>query len=273
MIKVGIIGYGSMGSMITNAVILKNFLKPDELIVSTKTKSKLDSLKKQWNTINISDNKTTAKEAKYLIVCVKPNEVLGIINEVKEHLTIDKHLITIAGDVTLSNLESKTDIQISKVIPSITSEVFEGITLICHNDKVNHDNKKFIEDLFSAISSVKIIKEENFEAGAHLTSCAPGLISAIFQNFLEAGVRNSSIPEKEVYEMIIKTLYGTAKLLNEKNMDFKEVITRVATKGGITEEGVKVLNNHLPNVFDKVFEATFKKHDIRKKEISDLFSN
>ncbi len=49
--------------------------------------------------------------------------------------------------------------QITTVIPSITSIVFEGITLICHNNKVNTDNKKFIEDFFNNISFVKIIKE------------------------------------------------------------------------------------------------------------------
>ena len=69
--------------------------------------------------------------------------------------------------------------------------------------------------------------------------------------------------------MAISTLFGTARLLVEKNMSFEEMVTRVATKGGITEEAVKVLNNHLPTVFDEVFQKTLNKYDI----IKDMLNN
>lgn len=273
MIKIGIIGYGSMGSMITNSILTKNFIKPDEIIISTRSINKLNSLKQKWNKINIADNKTVAQNAKYIFICVKPLEVCQVLEEIKKFLTEDKHLISIAGCITLNNLESIFDGQITKVIPSITSVVFEGITLVCHNNKVNLENKKFVEDLFNNISTVKIIKEKDFEVGSDLTSCAPGMIAAIFQNFLNAGLRHSSINENDAFKMVIKTLYGTAKLLDETKMNFNEVISRVATKGGITEEGVKVLNNYLPEVFNEVFKSTLIKHEIRKQKINEIFKN
>jgi pyrroline-5-carboxylate reductase len=53
----------------------------------------------------------------------------------------------------------------------------------------------------------------------------------------------------------------------EKEMSFSDMVRRVATKGGITEEGVKVLNDRLPSVFDDVFYKTLAKHDAVKKMI------
>jgi|GEM_PF-2407837 len=47
MVKVGLIGYGSMGRMLVRALIMSGALTPDEIIVSTRTKSKLDTLKHQ----------------------------------------------------------------------------------------------------------------------------------------------------------------------------------------------------------------------------------
>jgi pyrroline-5-carboxylate reductase len=52
-------------------------------------------------------------------------------------------------------------------------------------------------------------------------------------------------------------------------MEFFELIDRVATKGGITEEGVKVLNRHLPAVFDEVFEKTLAKHETVKEMVKN----
>jgi pyrroline-5-carboxylate reductase len=45
----------------------------------------------------------------------------------------------------------------------------------------------------------------------------------------------------------------------EKNFSFEQVVSRVATKGGITEEGTKVLHEQLPEVMDKLFERTLEK--------------
>lgn len=52
-------------------------------------------------------------------------------------------------------------------------------------------------------------------------------------------------------------------------MSFEEVMTRVATKGGITEEGVKVLNVGLPKIFDELFQETLAK----RKKMNDLIDN
>jgi len=67
--------------------------------------------------------------------------------------------------------------------------------------------------------------------------------------------------------MIIKTLYGTSKLLYEKNMDFEQLISLVATKGGITEAGIKVLEAQLQELFDKLFNTAHEKHEMIKKEL------
>jgi len=271
MIKIGIIGFGSMGSMIASSILAKSFIKPDELIISSRTKSKIDPIKEKWKGIKISGNKTVSQKAKYIFICVKPFEVKDVLDEIKSFVTADKHLVSIAASVTLNNLESKLDRQITRVIPSITSEVFEGVTLICHNKKVSPENRRFIEDLFDCISSVKIIKEVNFEAASDLTSSAPGMIAAIFQNLLNAGLRHSSLKESDALEMITKTLYGTAKLLQETKMNFGEVIARVATKGGVTEQGNRVLNAFLPELFDKVFTSTLNKHEERKDKVDQMF--
>ncbi len=71
--------------------------------------------------------------------------------------------------------------------------------------------------------------------------------------------------------MVVETLHGFIKILKEKNWDFKEIISRVATKGGATEEGVIVLNEGLPNVFDLVFKKTLRKQDARKELIQAQF--
>jgi pyrroline-5-carboxylate reductase len=48
----------------------------------------------------------------------------------------------------------------------------------------------------------------------------------------------------------------------KKRMTFEELINRVATKGGITEEGTKIIGGKLPGIINEVFEKTLEKREI-----------
>ena len=203
-----------------------------------------------------------------LFLCVKPLETIPLLNEIKEHIQENCHLVSIAACVRIANLEALYKGEITKIIPTLTSEVKEGTSLFCHNSLVTKESASILENMFQGIGKVKIINENDFEVAADLTSCAPGMIAAIFQNFVDGGLRHSNLSPEAAFEMVISTLFGTAKLLREKNMTFSEMTSRVATKGGITEEGVQVLNHGLPGIFNDVFTKTLAKHEHVKQLVS-----
>ena len=268
MKKNGFIGYGSMGSMLINGFLKSGVLASEDTVVSNRTLAKIENLAQEWKGISLTtDNRKVARESDLLFVCVRPLDVLRVLHEIKGDLTSATHLVSIAGCVTINDIESQFPGQVTKVIPSITSEVREGVSLVCHNQKVTRDKMEYLEKLLGAISRVVHVRENDFEVAADFTSCAPGMIAAIFDCFVRAGLRHSEIKSDVAQGMIIATLFGTAKLMAEKGISFSELIERVATKGGITEEGVKVLNNHLPSAFDEVFLKTLSKHGVVKEMI------
>ena len=269
MSRIGFIGYGSMGSMLVNGFLTTKVIAPEDMVISTRSLAKLEAITDKWKGITVlSDNRSVAKESDVLFLCVKPLDILPVLQEIRSDLKISTHLISIAACVTIDDVANQFSGPVTKMIPSLTSEVKEGISLFCHNTKVSDDRKIFLELLLGAISNVIHIRETEFEIATDLTSCAPGLFAAIFKNFVQAGLRQTEIPPEVVHQMVVSTLFGTAKLLAQKKIGFSEMIHRVATKGGITEKGVKVLNTHLPSVFDEVFHETIAKHDSVKNMIN-----
>jgi pyrroline-5-carboxylate reductase len=271
MKKVGFIGYGSMGSMLVNGFLTSGILSPEQIAISNRNMTKIVSMNRSWRGITLTtDNRQVARESDILFICVKPMDVLPVLQEIHSDFNASIYLVSIAACVTLNDIESQFSGELTKVIPSLTSEVKEGVSLVCHNLKVTQENKNYLEMLLGTISKVACIKESDFEVAADLTSCAPGMIAAIFDNFVQAGIRHSDIPPEVAYQMVVSTLFGTSKVMMEKGIGFSEMIRRVATKGGITEEGVNVLNNHLPCVFDEVFQKTLTKHAHVKERIKNL---
>ena len=70
--------------------------------------------------------------------------------------------------------------------------------------------------------------------------------------------------------MVLETLMGTALTL-ESGVSVPELNEKVATKGGITEQGLKILEDELPAIFDMVFARTMAKQaEVRKRLLKDV---
>ena len=81
----------------------------------------------------------------------------------------------------------------------------------------------------------------------------------MMQEFAGAGVRTGTIRPEFAEYLVRETMIGTARILAGGQMKFDDVVQRVATKGGTTEEGVKILRARLPEVMDELIEATLVK--------------
>ncbi|MBW2030225.1 MAG: NAD(P)-binding domain-containing protein [Deltaproteobacteria bacterium] len=269
--KVGFIGFGSMGSMLLEGFLSRKLLEPEEVCVSTRTEAKLSGLVQKWPKVGVfRSNSTVAGQSKTLFLCVKPLDMIPLLRDIKKELDrVCPHLVSIAASVEIGDIEALYQGRVSKAIPSLPSELGEGVSLVCHNGLVPRGDAEYVEDLFGALGRVVPIKEREFELAADLTSCAPGMIAAIFRNFVESALKHSQLDKEVAQEITIATLKGTARLLLERQMGFADLISRVATKGGITEEGVRVLDRGLPPVFDEVFERTLGKHRRVKRLVKD----
>ncbi|EKQ54678.1 MAG: pyrroline-5-carboxylate reductase [Methanobacterium sp. Maddingley MBC34] len=271
--KIGFIGYGAMGSMIIRKILSSGVLEESEVILTTRTLHKLKNLRESYPGVEIApDNITVASKSRKLFIFVNTGSVKEVLQEIKDHLPLNTHIIYIAAGLNMKNVGKIVPGKISKVIPSLTSEVNEGISLVAHNLQVEEDDAKFVEEIFKAMSKVKLIKEDQFGLGANLTSSAPAFISHIMMKFTESSLKEGGFTRKETEEMVIETLYGTAKLLHNTDLTLQDVITQVATRGGITEEGLNVLDGELPSTFDELFENTMEKYEKLETELDKKYT-
>jgi pyrroline-5-carboxylate reductase len=266
MKKIGFIGYGNMGGTKLDALLKGRAIPDNKIIVFTRTKEKLKSLLSVYHKVEVAKSLSgLGSKCDRVFICTGTKEVKAVLTELARFLSEDTHVISITGTIEIKCLESIYKGKISKIMPTMIYEVGEGVTLVCHNSKVLPQDKEFINSTFSNISKVKEIRENQFDLSADLTSCAPAFYAAILENLVETAKKHGDFSEEELISLILPTFYGTAKLLLNENGDFGSLISRVATKGGITEEGIKILNNRLPIVFNELLKVTLDKRQKTKK--------
>jgi pyrroline-5-carboxylate reductase len=270
MTRYGFIGTGSMGSMLIRKFIGTGMITPGDITASSKSGVSARALAETTGIAAAPSNTAVAVDAGVLFLCVRPAEVQGVLDEVWGVLQPGVLVVSIAGSVTLADLARSAGLhaRVARVIPAVTAEQEAGISLVAFGRGVTPEDKALVLSLFNAVGTAVETEEDNFDLYADLTSCAPAFIAAMMREYAAAAVRTGAVEPAVAEFLVRKTLAGTARLLDDEGTGFGDVIRRVATRGGITEEGVKVLDTRLPAVFDEVLRATERKRLIRAQQLA-----
>ena len=272
--NIGIIGYGSMGKMIFSKFSQSKIINQSNLYISNRTFEKIKDINSIYPNVNICKNNIElANNVDILFICVKPFEIKTVLNEIINNIKNNCHIISLNGSVLFNQLEKIcVNNKISKVIPSVTAEINQSVTLVSHNNLVKNEDKNKLNILLGCFGSVIEIPENELGMGSELTSCMPGFIGSIFKVITEEAEKHTKINKNDIIKMVIKTMYGTGKLLMDKNMSFDELINRVATKDGITEEGVKIIEKKLPETINEMYEKTLEKRKVTMEKAKEDFN-
>ncbi|HEY3420470.1 MAG TPA: pyrroline-5-carboxylate reductase dimerization domain-containing protein [Methanomassiliicoccales archaeon] len=269
--RYGFVGYGNMGSMLIKGLLEHGAMAEQETVVTNRNKEKLDALKQGHPGVDVVARPSDVAKADVIFLCVRTGDVKSALEEILPYLRPKAHIVTINGGLQIKNLEKVFPGMITKAIPSMTLGSGHGVTLICHNRCVDTRSARIIEGMFERVGMVQIVKEDQFEIAADLTSCAPAFITAMAQHFAEAGSRRGDLESGTAMRMVVETLLGTALTLSSGEVGLDELRLKVATKGGITEQGLAVLDRELPRIFDQVLEATTAKHELVKDAMTNQF--
>ena len=262
MDSLGVIGYGEMGSMLVRGFLSSGALRVDDVMVSSGSQRSLDACAAAWPGIGIAPmNTDLARRCRTIIIAVRPQEVMDVLHEIAPVMEGDVHIVSLAAGVSLANLKTAFTGQITRVIPTITSSVGQGTTLICHGRRVGADAARRVERLFSSIGDLMLVEEDDLPVATLLSSCGPGLLAAIIEELAGAAVRAGGLPPDRALSLATGMVTATAAYIRETGETPPDLIRHVATGGGITGVGVQQLRERLPAVLDAAFAAMLERHD------------
>jgi len=256
MTTFGFIGTGHMGCMLVKKFVETGAIGAEEILASNRTPEKRERLAEATG-IRPAGNRLVAKLSDVIFICVRPLEVRDVLSSVAYLLTSQKLVVSIASDFSLENMRTLCPARLARAFPSMASLKLQGATLLAFGDNTTAEDRRLITGLFHAIGQAVVVEERDFGTLADLTSSAPGYFAALMREFVLAAKRRD-IPSDLAERLVKQTLLGTALLLVEES--FAGLIESVATKGGITEEGVKVIQREAPGMFDQLFQATEVRH-------------
>lgn len=240
--RIAIIGGGNLGASIAKGILsLKEFNK-DKLIICEKRKSRVSQLINQGFQVIKDDIAATITNSDIIIISVKPQQFLEVLEELKPKLKKDQIVISTVTGVALEVIEATIGRHPAvRIMPNTAIEIQESMTCICFNNTSN-EQEEIITNLFEQLGKTILLQEEQLDAVTVLGACgiafALRFIRAATQGGIEIGF------SAEVSQFIAsQTVKGAARLLHENGSHPESEIDKVTTPQGVTISGLNEMEH------------------------------
>ena len=162
--KIGFIGCGNMGKAMLGALVKSNDINNDNIIVSTKSEESAKKINKEFQVQTTVVNTEVAEKSNVLFLAVKPYFFKAVIEEIKDSVSDDTIIISIAAGITIAQIEEwfGKKVKVVRTMPNTPALVGEGMSAVCPNKNITLDELEYVGKLYNSFGIC--IKISSFQA-------------------------------------------------------------------------------------------------------------
>lgn len=240
--KIGFIGLGNMADAMIGGMLKKDIVKAGDIIGTAKTSATREKMADRYGIGTKNTNTEVAEAADVLVLAVKPQFFTKVIEEIKDAVSPETLIISIAAGKSIAWIENAFGKQLKLVrcMPNTPALVGEGCTGVCVNERVSEEETAYSVKLMESFGKASLVPEHLIDAVGAVSGSSPAYVFMFIEAMADAGVA-AGMPRKQAYEFAAQSVYGSAKLVLESGKHPGELKDMVCSPGGTTIRGVQIL--------------------------------
>jgi len=240
--KLGVIGTGKMGSALIKGICDSGIIAPSKVYASDVYDLGLERMRTELG-INVSnDNDLTVVNSDIILLAVKPQILKSVLRSIKDKVTAEKLVISIAAGVPLQEIanELEPETRIIRVMPNIAATVSEAASAICPGPTASMEDAELALEIFSSVGSAIIVQEKLMDAVTGLSGSGPAYIFPVIEAMADGGVYEG-LDRDSALVLAAQTVLGAAKMALEFHAHPGELKDIQTSPAGTTIRGIKEL--------------------------------
>ena len=178
-----------------------------------------------------------------VVVAVKPKDVPHLLDQVREAITSDQIVISLAAGVPIAVFEKVLDdVAIVRTMPNTPAAVDEGMTAYCGGTHADDDALKTASAVLSAVGETIRLSEDLLDSVTAVSGTGPAYIFLLAEALTEAAIREG-LPHHAAERLVEQTLRGSGLLLRQSAKSAFRLRGEVTSPGGTTAAAMHVLED------------------------------
>ncbi len=241
-LTIGFLGAGKMGMALARGFVRAGLATPEQMIASDPVAAACAAFGREVGAKASASNLDVVKFAKVLLLAVKPDQVAGVLQEIRGSFTKDHLLISIAAGVPLAKLEGglEAGARVIRVMPNTPALVGASAAAYALGKSARAEDGDLAQQLFSSVGVAYQVKESLLDAVTGLSGSGPAYVYLMIEGLSDGGVA-AGLPRDVATKLAAQTVLGSAKMVLETGLHPGALKDMVTSPGGTTIEGLHEL--------------------------------
>ncbi|MGZ4788138.1 MAG: pyrroline-5-carboxylate reductase [Terriglobales bacterium] len=237
--KVAILGAGKIGTILMQAMLQKGLLSKALIHATVQHADKAEALNHELGIEVGTDNAEAVRQSQIVLVCVKPQTVAQVMEEIAPETTRDKIVISVAASVPTDYMEKrlKGEVPVIRAMPNTPAMLGAGMTAISRGKYASDEDVELARNLFETVGRTVVVDEKHMDAITGLSASGPAFIYIILESLAEAGVK-VGLPRDLATQLAAQTALGASRMVLETGHHPALLKDAVTTPAGCTIDGI-----------------------------------
>jgi len=240
--QVAVLGAGKMGSILLQALLREGLLARETTRATVAHPDRARALQEKLQVKVLTSNAEAVRNADIIFLCVKPQVVQEVIEEIRDQITPAQLLISVAASVPTSQIEAVLGkpVPVVRAMPNTPCALGVGMTGLCKGRHAQAEHVQLASALFDVVGRTVTVDEKHMDAVTGLSASGPAFIYIILESLAEAGVK-VGLPRDVATLLAAQTTMGAAKVVLETGDHPALLKDAVTTPAGCTIDGIMEL--------------------------------
>ncbi len=241
--RTAIIGAGVMGEALLSGLVRAG-RRVDRLLVGEKRPERARELEDRYG-VAVVGNAEAAATADTVVLVVKPQDMAEVLGEVTDRLRAGQLVVSLAAGITTAFIEARVPdgVAVVRVMPNTPALVDEGMSAISPGSHCRDEDLAEAESMLRSVGKVMRVPERQQDAVTSISGSGPAYIFFVVESMIEAGV-HLGLPRATATELVLQTLTGSARMLQETGTHPTVLREQVTSPGGTTASALRELEVH-----------------------------
>jgi pyrroline-5-carboxylate reductase len=238
-----ILGGGNIGVALAKGLVVSGSFPASQITLTRRHPEMLKPLAEQGFPVT-GNNVEAVQKASTVVVAVLPLQLDGILQEIKNALDPERHVvISLVSGVSIEEIQKHigTDIPVVRAMPNTAIAIRESMTCLASNHG-NDAALRTAQGLFDAVGKTLIISEEHMTPATALCACGIAFFLRAVRAASQGGIEIGFHPV-EALLMAAQTAKGAASLLLQAGSHPESQIDKVTTPRGCTIAGLNQMEH------------------------------
>ena len=120
-----ILGCGKLGEILAAGLVASAWRRPDQIIVTARRSERAEELAARHGLHATTSNAEAAREARILVIAVKPQDVGALLEEIAVVVTPDHVVLSVAAAISTAFIEKRlaAGVPVVRAMPNAPSQV------------------------------------------------------------------------------------------------------------------------------------------------------